>query len=131
MFISDPIFKRGTDGKIRQWNYVVEPNTGRWKVLSGIMGGTPVESKWTQAKPKNIGKSNQTTAHEQAMLEGNAKREEKLRSEYRANIADLDNVPKGPMLADTYTGKEDWPVDTLVWPRRYGQHWCAVAGSVS
>jgi len=106
MFISDPIFKRGTDGKIRQWNFIVEGD--RWAVLSGIMGGTPTQSKWTTAKPKNVGKTNATTGEQQAMLEGVAKREEKLRSEYRANVADLDSVPKGPMLADTYKGNLDF-----------------------
>jgi len=120
MFISDPIFKRGVDGKIRQWNYVVEPNTGRWKVLSGIMGGTPTESTWKQAKPKNIGKANQTTAHQQAMLEGNAKREEKLRAEYRANVADIDNVPRGPMLADTYAGNLDFTKGVWCQPKLDG-----------
>ena len=120
MFISDPIFKRGVDGKIRQWNYVVEPNTGRWKVLSGIMGGTPTESTWKQAKPKNIGKANQTTAHQQAMLEGNAKREEKLRAEYRANVADIDNVPRGPMLAATYAGNLDFTKGVWCQPKLDG-----------
>lgn len=120
MFISDPIFKRGVDGKIRQWNYVVEPNTGRWKVLSGIMGGTPTESTWKQAKPKNIGKANQTTAHQQAMLEGNAKREEKLRAEYRTNVADIDNVPRGPMLAATYTGNLDFTKGVWCQPKLDG-----------
>ena len=106
MFISDPIFKRGIDGKIRQWNFIVDGD--KWAVLSGIMGGDPTQSKWKTAKPKNVGKSNATTGEQQAMLEGNAKREEKLRSEYRANVAEVDNVPKGPMLADTFKGNPDF-----------------------
>ena len=118
MFISDPIFKRGTDGKIRQWNFIVEGN--KWAVLSGLMGGTPTQSKWTTAKPKNVGKSNATTAEQQAMAEGVAKREEKLRSEYRANIADLDSVPRGPMLAATYAGNLDFAKGVWCQPKLDG-----------
>ena len=32
MFISDPIFKRGTDGKIRQWNFIVDGD--KWAVVA-------------------------------------------------------------------------------------------------
>lgn len=118
MFISDPIFKRGTDGKIRQWNFIVDGD--KWAVLSGIMGGTPTQSKWTTAKPKNVGKANATTAEQQAMAEGVAKREEKLRSEYRANVADLDNVPTGPMLAATYAGNLDFAKGVWCQPKLDG-----------
>lgn len=118
MFISDPIFKRGTDGKIRQWNFIVDG--AKWAVLSGIMGGTPTQSKWTTAKPKNVGKANATTAEQQAMAEGVAKREEKLRSEYRANVADLDSVPRGPMLAATYAGNLDFAKGVWCQPKLDG-----------
>jgi DNA ligase-1 len=98
--ITEPIFKRGTDGKIRTWQVEVEGPA--YRVIAGIKDGNLVTSKWKTAKPKNIGKKNETTPEEQAQLEATAEHTGKLKREYRRTIPELDFVPNGPMLALSY-----------------------------
>lgn len=97
---SSPIFKRGTDGKVRQWQYEIDD--GKYRIIHGIRGGNLVTSEWTKAKPKNVGKANQTTPDQQAILEAEAEEAKKLKREYRRTIPELDFVPDGPMLAADY-----------------------------
>jgi DNA ligase-1 len=106
--ITEPIFKRGTDGKIRTWQVEVEGPA--YRVIAGILGGTLVTSKWKTAKPKNIGKKNETTPEQQAQLEATADHTAKLKREYRREMWELDFVPDGPMLAETY-GNPKKPID--------------------
>jgi DNA ligase-1 len=106
--ISSPIYKRGTDGKLRTWQYEVEDH--RYRTIAGIQGGSLVTSAWTHAEPRNAGKANYTTAYEQAAIEAAAEEKKKLKREYRRTIAELDSVSQGPMLADTYKGNLKWPV---------------------
>lgn len=98
--ISDPIFKRDTNGKIRIWKYEVLNDS--FRIVAGLQNGNFVVSKWTICKPKNEGKTNATTASEQALLEAQAEETKKLKREYRRTITELDSVPMGPMLARNY-----------------------------
>lgn len=108
--ISVPIYKRDTAGKIRVWQYKVDGD--KYQTIAGIQGGALVTSGWTVCQPKNEGRSNATTAEEQAVLEAEAEESKKLKREYRRTIEELDSVPVGPMLAHDY-GKLKKP---LVFP---------------
>ena len=98
--ITESIFKRGTDGKVRTWQVEVEGPA--YRVIAGIKDGNLVTSKWKTAKPKNVGKKNETTPEQQAQLEAVADRVGKLKREYRCTIPELEFVPNGPMLALSY-----------------------------
>lgn len=98
--LSEVIFKRDTAGKIRTWQYEVDGD--KYRTIAGIQGGNLVTSGWTKCEPKNTGRSNATTAEQQAVSEAEADLGKKLKREYRKTIAELNAVPVGPMLAHDY-----------------------------
>ena len=105
------IYKRDTAGKLRTWDFEIgDPTSGKYRTIAGIQGGNLVTSAWTTCQPKNVGKTNETTADDQAMLEALAEEGKKLKREYRRTVAELDLVMQGPMLAATYKGNLKFPV---------------------
>jgi len=98
--ISKPIYKRDTSGKTRTWQYEFEGDS--YRTIAGIEGGNLVTSGWTRCSPKNVGRANATTGEDQALAEGEAEMQKKLKREYRWTIIELDTVPVGPMLAADY-----------------------------
>lgn len=105
---SHPIYKRGSDGKLRTWQYEVSGD--QYRTIAGIHGGNLVTSAWTTCFAKNAGKANYVNAYIQAVNEAEAAEKAKLKREYRRTVAELDNVMKGPMLAATYKGGLTFPV---------------------
>ena len=100
------LYKRTSAGKVQIW--YMEQDGARYRTVSGQIDGAKVESGWTEAKPKNVGKSNETSAVEQAMLEMNAKYEKKLaQGGYHEDVDSIDEAKFfKPMLAKKY---EDFP----------------------
>lgn len=96
------IYKRDSNGEIRQWRY--EVSGAQWRTHAGRVGGTQVESGWTTCVPRS-----KPTAEEQALFEAEAEMGKKLDKDYAVSIAALDEprAAGGPvMLAQKYTG---WP----------------------
>lgn len=99
----DTLFKRTATGAIQVWEIETEAQRGRYRFISGKLGGKMVASEWTQAKPKNTGRANATTAEEQAMLEVKAHWEKKRRDGYSLTIEGAAGSERFQcMLADTY-----------------------------
>ena len=72
------LYKYTTKGQVQSWEiFVVGP---AYFTREGIH--TLTDSELTVCSPKNIGKSNATTAEEQAVLEAQAKWEKKIKSGY-------------------------------------------------
>ena len=103
MTICDPIFSRDSNGRTRSWQFEVEGD--KWRTLSGLVDGAKAVSGWTTAKPKNVGKKNATTGESQAIAEAWADHAKKLDRDYRRTVAELDDVPPSPMLAETFAKK--------------------------
>lgn len=105
------LYKRRSDGKAQQWTMQIEGD--KYRTKAGIHNGRLVTSTWTTAKPKNVGKANETLAEEQAEKEAKAKWKKKLDGEYHLDINNIDK-PKWfkPMLAKPY----DKYKDSLVLP---------------
>ncbi len=100
------LYSRGTSGVILEWEVFVEGDT--YYTVTGQQGGKKVKSKPTVANPKNVGRANETTAHEQAMAEAEAKWRKKIKSGgYWENINDIDKTPSfiEPMLAHPLISK--------------------------
>jgi len=96
------LYKRNSNKSVQEWTIEVED--GKYRTISGKQDGKLVESKWTQCKSKNIGKSNETTAEQQAILEAQAKWDKKSKREYFEDINKIDEVTFfQPMLAKKYT----------------------------
>ena len=95
------LFSRDSAGNIREW--YMEREGDKYRTVAGIQGGEMVASEWRVAEPKNVGRSNATTAEEQADLEVQANYAKKLRMKYHESVDDVD-VDKyfKPMLAQEY-----------------------------
>lgn len=62
-----PLFKETTTGAIQQW--WIEQDGGQYRMHSGQVEGKTVVSAWTVAKPKNVGRSNESSGADQASAE--------------------------------------------------------------
>lgn len=96
------LYKVDTKGKTREWS--IEVLGDKYRTISGLVDGEKVTSAWTVAKPKNVGKANETTPEAQAQLEADAEVTKKLeQGGYFEDIADIHkDTYFEPMLAATY-----------------------------
>lgn len=112
------LYARSNAGAVIEWTIEVE-NDG-YRIISGQEKGQKVTSAWRKCDAKNVGKSNATTAEEQAVLEAQAKWDKKLKSKgYFVNRADIDKDLGfiEPMLAKEFLkrlDKIDWQKGVLV-----------------
>ena len=100
------ISKRDSKGKIRVWycelGYDSEQSAG-YRTIAGLSDGKKVTSEWTVCEPKNVGRSNETTAKQQAISEMESAYEHKLTRGYFTSLDDVDSFDKfKPMLAAKY-----------------------------
>lgn len=97
---SKTVYKKDTSGKIRMLHVYTEGSTLIQE--SGLVDGEKVKHE-SVAKPKNIGKSNETTPEEQARLEAASKIETKMSTGYFNTIEEAENNEVIlPMLAKDY-----------------------------
>ena len=95
------LYSRTENGSIQQWQIVVDLDS--FYTIEGIVGGKLTTSLPTICKPKNVGKVNETTGHDQANKEALAKIKKKKEQGYFENIEDIDNETFfQPMLAKKY-----------------------------
>lgn len=101
------LFKRSVSkDKISTWQVVVDGNT--FYTISGYKGYKLITSEPTICTAKNIGKSNETTDHQQARAEAEAMHKKRLELGYFLNEAEIDDpVYFKPMLAHKYQDYEN------------------------
>lgn len=117
------LYKRTSTGAIQTWEVWVEGSTMHSE--SGQIDGIKTPSEDTIKEGKNIGRSNETTAEEQAVLEAKARWTGKLKKGYVEKLADakegkVDSIIEGgylPMLAKEYS---DIPFPFAVQPKLDG-----------
>lgn len=99
------IYKRDSKGQVRVWR--MELDGSAYRTVAGLQDGKLVTSEWTECKPKNVGRSNATTAEEQAESEVNSHYKKKLEGEYHEKVEDIDK-PKWfkPMLAQPWEKRQ-------------------------
>lgn len=101
----EKLYTLDSKGKTRFW--MMEQDGSRYRTISGLVDGKSVESEWTQCEAKNVGRSNATTAEEQASLEIQSQYKKKLDKKYYTQ-SDFDKSDSkgykftGPMLAIKY-----------------------------
>jgi DNA ligase 1 len=105
------LYARTSTGAVQIW--FMERDGENYRSTSGQIDGAKTVAAWTQAKPKNVGRANATTAEEQAQEEIDAKYVKQLKSGgYWQNIQDIDNTRfVEPMLAKNFgdfKSKIDW-----------------------
>ena len=103
------LYKIDSKGKTRVLNVYTEGSD--LVQTAGILEGNLVENRKT-CKPKNIGKSNESTAEQQAISEMESKIAEKLKEDYFTTVEEAQNTKVIlPMLAHSYedhSKKIDW-----------------------
>ena len=93
------LFKYDSKGKIREWSVKTEGDS--YIVSHGLKDGK-IQEKTTVCKAKNIGKSNETTPEEQALLEAKAKHVfQVVRDDYHEDV-EKSGLQLRPMLAMDY-----------------------------
>ena len=114
----EKLYKFDSKGKTRVW--FLEISRNKYRTHSGLLqeGAAIAVSGWVEAKPKNLGKVNETSAEQQALLEFQSKYTNKLDREY-----DLGS-PKDyfkPMLAQTFPNKKKEQDKKEKWMKKYGR----------
>lgn len=105
------LYKKTSTGAIQVWKVRVEDGTMYSE--SGKLDGKMILSEDTIKMGKNIGKVNETTPHEQALLEAESRWTSKLKKGYVEKLTDakedkVDDIIEGgylPMLAKVYEGE--------------------------
>lgn len=95
------LYKRTAADKIHQW--CIEIEGSKYRVISGLLGGKPVISRWTAATPKNTGRANSTSAEEQAKAEARSEYEKKVKAGYTGTPETAEEDSRfSVMLAHSY-----------------------------
>jgi DNA ligase-1 len=99
------IYKKTKIGKVQEWTIEVEEN--RYRTISGQIDGIKTTSEWTVVEGKNTGRSNETSANEQAYKEAIAKRDLKLQRGYFEDISQINKKQYfEPMLATKWEDRK-------------------------
>lgn len=109
------LYARASTGAVLQWTILVEGD--KYWSEAGQKGGAIVVAKPTTAKPKNIGKANETNGDQQALVEAQAKFDKKKKENYFESEADIDSGFLEPQLAQPckkYLDKVIWEDEPLL-----------------
>ena len=104
----EPIYKLDNSGRLRSWE--MEADGARTRTITGIEDGKQTISGWKETRAKNVGRSNGTTAEEQAIVEIENKYALKLEGDYhRTKAAAKKGKPQRikPMLASEWDHRKD------------------------
>lgn len=118
------LFARTVTGAVQIW--YIEQDGSKYRSVSGQEDGQKVVAAWTQAKPKNVGRANATTAETQADAEVAAKYTKQLKSGgYWLDRNDIDKqrffqVMLAKSLKD-YVDKIDWAAGVAVQMKYNGE----------
>lgn len=96
------LFKLNKNSQTQSWQ--IEVVGSKYRTKEGLVGGKITISNWTQCTAKNIGKANEISPEEQAILEASAKAKKKEEQGYYKSIEDAGKGKKflEPMLAHKY-----------------------------
>jgi DNA ligase-1 len=101
------LYKVDSKGKLREWR--METDGARYRTVSGLADGKQVTSEWKDTVAKNVGRTNATTAEEQATAEVLAEYKKRLEGEYSATPTQAEGGFDffKPMLADKWENRKD------------------------
>jgi len=103
------LYKVDSTGKVRV--YFIEQENEKYRMATGVKDGNLTRSKWTTATPKNVGRSNETTAEKQAVSEIINRYTKKVNEGYFADLETAKAHPDGtffhPMLATVWDKVKD------------------------
>jgi DNA ligase-1 len=92
------LYKRTSTGKVQTW--FAEVDGDRYRTTSGQLDGKKTTAAWTVCEAKNVGRSNELSAEQQAIAEVDAMYEHKLARDYHTTPDNVDvQMRFKPMLA--------------------------------
>lgn len=96
------LYKKTSTGATQIWRKEIEG--AKHRTVSGQIDGKQVTSEWTTCTPKNVGKTNEVSAEDQAIAEVEAAYTKKLaQGGYHESLDDIDTAKFfKPMLAKNY-----------------------------
>ena len=104
------LYTRDARDNVRVW--YMQSQDSKYRTISGIKDGELVTSEWTTCQGKNAGRSNATTAAEQALKEVESRYTKQLKTGYFEDQSNVDVAQYvEPMLAksyEDYRGKLDF-----------------------
>lgn len=104
------LYSLTTRNQTQTWQ--IETKGPRFRTTEGLDGGILTTSKWTLCRGKNKGRSNETTATEQAEREAKSRHQRKIDSGYHETKGAISQSRFfEPMLAKSY---DDYPIE--IWP---------------
>lgn len=100
------LYKRTSAGKVQIW--YMESDGACYRSTSGQMDGKKTTTEWTLAKAKNVGRANETTPEQQAIMEVEAEYDKKLARDYHRTPDTVDTAMRfKPMLATKWKDRKD------------------------
>ena len=127
---SKTLFKRHTNGSVGSWAVTVLNNEDGTSTLQSsatkVLGGQSVVNAKIYDSGKNIGRANETTASEQAVLEAKSKISKKIDGGYVENVDDAAVTATNglgfikPMLAKPIDSVKDWSLPAILQPKLDG-----------
>lgn len=100
------LYHKGKQGELRVWSVWTEGS--KIKTEYGVLDGE-MQISTKEASPKNVGRSNETTAEQQAELEAQSLYQFKLDRKYSLTIAEAQESLLLPMLAKDNLSKIKYP----------------------
>ena len=101
----EKLYKVDSQGRLREWTMHIDDDA--FYAVKGLVGMKLTQDKPTTSIAKNIGRSNETTDAEQAMMEARAKWEKKLKEGYAKTPEDAESKCYfDPMLAQSYDDRK-------------------------
>jgi DNA ligase-1 len=108
----ETLYSRAVNGKINE--FVIEIENNKYRTITGYTDGIKTVSEWTVCQAKNVGKKNETTPDQQALLEAQAVHRKKKETGSFEDILDIDTeLYFEPMLAQDWNkekNKINYPV---------------------
>ena len=103
----EKLYKVDSQGRLREWTMHIDDNS--FYAVKGLVGMKLTQDKPTTSTAKNIGRSNETTDAEQAVLEAMAKWEKKLKEGGKPVYKDgiVVGVTHKGLIGTVYTGRPD------------------------
>ena len=98
------LFKKNANGKVMYWSGEINDKGTSSDIIikHGQVGGKEQVEVITISSGKNIGKKNETTPYQQALVELNSKWKKKVDKGYTENKEDIDEIVIRPMLAQEF-----------------------------
>lgn len=118
--VTTTLYKKNSNNRLQIWQ--ITTHQGKFLTTEGLIDGKLTTSAWTYCEGKNIGRSNETTPHEQAIREAAAKVTKKLEQGYYYSQEDAGRGKQfiEPMLAHKYSTFKALPGEHLSQPKLDG-----------